>query len=225
MDQQKSKRIVISEEHNASSPSSNVKYDKNYNKYNQDVNSGEGRPRNSGEEKISGEEKTSGEEDRSSDNYDNSPFIIACEALLDKITVQYRQQREEIRDLIKLHRKELKSYKKHKKNKLLKDKSGFTKETPVPDGLAQFLKLEKGTLMSRPQVTALLCEEFKRRGLYYTEDKRVIRPDADVKKLFNLQDNVDSSINARDNNGLNFFNLQKYIAKCYNDYNGDIKTA
>ena len=162
---------------------------------------------------------SSGDDEKDDKSLDDSQFIKACEVLLNKITQNYREQRDEIRELMKLHKKELRANKKNNKYKKNKDKSGFTKPTPVPDKLAEFLKLEKGCLMSRPQVTALLYDEFKRRNLYYKKDERVIIPDNDVKKLFNLPKDADKSTDAKDKNGLNFYNLQKYIAQCYNDYN------
>lgn len=163
----------------------------------------------------------SDDENISSEHVENeeqdSEFVKKCDILLIKITKNYREQRDEIRNLIKLHKHELKNVNKNKKSKKIKDKIGFTKPSIVPDKLAEFLKLEKGTKMSRPELTKLLCIEFKKRNLFYKKDERVIIPDNDVKKLFCLPKDADKSTDPKDKNGLNFYNLQHYVAQCYNE--------
>jgi len=170
--------------------------------------------------------ENSSEELNDDTNNDQSiEFEQQCEFVLKKLTDNYREQREEIRNLIKLHNKDMKtiSKTKHKKNNHpKKDKSGFTKPSVIPDKLATFVGIKKGSVMSRTELTGLICNEFKKRNLYYEHDKRVIIPDEDVKKLFNLSDNAVKSTNPKDKDGLNFYNLQKYIAECYNEYNNTV---
>lgn len=149
---------------------------------------------------------------------EETEFTKKCEELIDKITKNYKEQRDEIRNLVKLHKKEMKTSKK-RKVKTTKDKTGFTKPSVVPDKLSTFLGLPKGTVMSRTELTGLLCKEFNKRNLYHKDDRRIIIPDDDVAKLFNLPKTAEKSSDPKDKNGLNFYNLQKYIAKCYNDFN------
>ena len=150
---------------------------------------------------------------------EDSEFTKKCEELIDKITKNYKEEREEIRNLVKLHKKELKNSKKKKTNSKKKDKTGFTKPSIVPDNLANFLGLQKGTVISRTELTGLLCKEFNKRNLYHQNDRRIIIPDEEVRKLFNLPKTAEKSSDPKDKNGLNFYNLQKYIANCYNDFN------
>ena len=149
----------------------------------------------------------------------DSKFEAQCELLIDKLTVTYKQQREEIRRLIKLHRSEMKHMRKSGKSSVKKDPTGFTKEEVVPDKLAEFLSLPKGSLSSRTLLTKQVYNEIKKRKLYYQNDGRVLRADADIMKLFNLSDSVNQSTDPKDKHGFNFYNLQKHIAKCYNDEN------
>lgn len=149
---------------------------------------------------------------------EESEFLKHCEDVLQKVTKNYKDLREEIRSLMKLHKKELKAMKK-KKPRSSKEQTGFTKPTLVPDKFLTFLKLEKGSKLSRTELTGLLCQEFKKRNLYHKNDRRIILPDDDVRKLFNLSKEADKSNNPKDKNGLNFYNLQKYIANCYNEFN------
>jgi hypothetical protein len=146
-----------------------------------------------------------------------SEFMKKCEILLNKLTKNYREHRDEIRNLMKLHKQELKKQSNKKKGRKSKDKIGFTKPGIVPNKLVEFLGLEKGTIMSRPEVTKLLCIEFKKRNLYHKKDERIIIPDNDVKKLFCLPKDADKSNDPKDKNGLNFYNLQHYVAQCYNE--------
>jgi hypothetical protein len=146
-------------------------------------------------------------------------FEQMCNELLQKITNNYREQKNDVRNILKQYHKEIKMTKKIKPIKKEKEKTGFTKPATVPDKLAKFVGIEVGTVMPRTELTALICKEFKKRNLYYAHDKRVIIPDNDVIMLFNLPKNAEKSTNPKDPNGLNFYNLQKYIAKCYEDYN------
>ena len=130
------------------------------------------------------------------ENINTNDFETQCDLILKKMTNNYRQQREERSD---------------------EDKSGFTNPSIVPDKLADYVGLEHGTIMSRTELTALICDEFKKKGLFLESDKRVIIPDDEVKKLFKLSDSASKSINPKDKDGLNFYNLQKYIAECYKE--------
>jgi chromatin remodeling complex protein RSC6 len=141
------------------------------------------------------------------------PFLLKCEELINKITKNYRSERDEIRELMKLYKKELKNKKNKKKNK----ETGFTKPEIVPEELANFIGIEKGTEMPRTELTKRVYKEIKRRGLFYKNDKRVLRADKEIQKMFKLKDNVNKINDPKDKEGFNFFNLQTYIAKCYNE--------
>jgi hypothetical protein len=143
-----------------------------------------------------------------------SEFEEECNKLLIKITENYREQRNDIRNLVKLYKKETKI--KQKKSKVV-NQSGFNKSCAVPNKLLDYLKIEKNTVMTRGKLTSLLSKEFEKRGLYHPTDRRIILPDDELKKLFNLPPNSDKSDDCKDPNGLNFYNLQKYIAIIYNE--------
>ncbi len=152
----------------------------------------------------------------------NSEFIIKCEDLIKEITINYKSQRDQIRNLIKLHKKELKNAKKNKSNNKPKAKTGFTKPSKVPDKIANFIGIEKGTLMPRTKVTSLLIEEFKKRNLLYHKDKRIIIVNGDIRKLFpKLPESKIQSTDPKDQNGLNLYNLQTYITYAYDDTEDD----
>ena len=47
------------------------------------------------------------------------------------------------------------------------------------------------------------------------KDKRILRTDPDIRRVLGVTEEVDMSIDPKDPNGLNFFTLQKHIAKVY----------
>lgn len=146
-----------------------------------------------------------------------SEFVIKCEEILKELTVTYKKQKDQIKDLIKLHKKELKKNQKAKNNYKARAKTGFTKESEVPDKLCEFLSLTKGTRLPRTKVTSLFIKECDKRGLLYSKDKRIIIPNGDIKKLFpKLADVKEISTDPKDPNGLNFYNLQHHLTDCYN---------
>jgi chromatin remodeling complex protein RSC6 len=136
---------------------------------------------------------------------ENDEFLNSCNKMLEELGEKYKQEKENIRKLMKLHKSTLKQAK----------KTGFTKPEKVPDALAKFVGLTKGTVMPRTDLTKKVYGIIKDRGLYYDKDGRVLRADKEIMELFNLTDQVNKSTNCKDENGLNFYNLQKYIAKCY----------
>lgn len=157
--------------------------------------------------------------DTNLDKYTNSDFEKQCDLLVKQLTNNYRQQREDIRNLVRLHRKEMK--KMNKKQKSIKEKEkkkkGFRKPTVVPDKLADYVGIERGKIMCRTELTGLICDKFKKDGLYLKNDKRIIIPDKEVMELFNLPESAKKSNDPKDPNGLNFYTLQTHIAKCYKD--------
>ena len=149
--------------------------------------------------------------------HEDPEFIIKCDALLEKITQDYRSNRDAIRDLKKQYRHEMKVAKKNCRKRKTSKKTGFTKSEVVPSKLAKLIGVEKGTTMPRTQLTKEIYAVIKDRGLYYDNDKRVLRADKELRKIFNLSKNVNESTNPHDVDGFNFFNIQTHIALCYNE--------
>lgn len=79
--------------------------------------------------------------------------------------------------------------------------SGFAMPSLLSDELYDFLKIEKGTLIPRKDVTKLINEYIKDNNLRKEEDKRKILPDSSLKKIFNCGDE----------DTVTYFNLQTYM--------------
>jgi chromatin remodeling complex protein RSC6 len=145
---------------------------------------------------------------------DDCEFIKQCDTLIDKINRSAKEQKNEIRQLKKLYKKSLKEAIKVKK-KEGKKKTGFTTDEIVPKDLAKLIGVEYGTKMPRTVLTSKVYNVLKERNLYYSGDKRVLRADDEIRHIFNLSKTVNESKDAKDEDGFNFFNIQKHIAKCY----------
>ena len=78
----------------------------------------------------------------------------------------------------------------------------FTKPTAISDALCQFLNVPKGTLMSRSEVTTLVCKYAKEHNLMA---KQVIKADAPMRKLLALTEKDE----------LKILNLQRYLKPHY----------
>ena len=148
-------------------------------------------------------------------------FMKLCDELINKINKNAKEQKNDIRILKKKYKKDIKFALKMKgrKNKG-KKKTGFTTDEVVPQKLAKLIGVTYGTKMPRTVLTSKVYNVIKERNLYYDEDKRVLRADDEIRQIFDLPIDVNNSKNAKDQYGFNFFNIQKYIAKCYqNDKN------
>lgn len=79
--------------------------------------------------------------------------------------------------------------------------SGFAKPTKISDELCGFLAVTKGTEMSRTDVTRHINKYVKEHGLFKKDNKRVILPNATLKKL----------LGCKDTDEVTYFNLQKWM--------------
>ena len=117
--------------------------------------------------------------------------------------------------------KRLESSYEHDINKAVKTKrkrngpvkaTGFVKELDLPKELAELINVPEGTKISMPTYTKKFYEMLKKNNLFYENDGRVLRANDQIKKVFNLPDSVNNSIDYKDKNGFNFYTLQKHIA-------------
>lgn len=113
------------------------------------------------------------------------------------------KQLNKMKQLEKLMKKNFKQTNKirNKKNKPKREPSGFAKPTKISEELCQFLKKPSGTEMARTEVTKYLTTYIKENKLQFEEDKRVILPDSQLKKLLNV----------KKGDKVTYFNLQKFM--------------
>ena len=99
--------------------------------------------------------------------------------------------------------------------------TGFGKVKPVPQSLKTLLNLDDNVEMTRPAVTKKLYEYIDTHNLRSEEDKRIIKVNDNLSKAFKLTKDQVKSINSsksvKDDTGLNFYNIQKYVATLYQE--------
>ena len=90
-----------------------------------------------------------------------------------------------------------------KKKKSVKSNkvSGFEKPTPISDELAKFVGEPNGTLMARTAISKKIHEYVKSNNLQDEKNRRIIIPDAKLKKL----------LKTGPNDTLSYFNLQRFL--------------
>ena len=83
-------------------------------------------------------------------------------------------------------------------------KSGFNMETPVPSKLIQYLDLEAGVYMARPQVFHLLNEKFKKDGLKNGQ-------------ITTLDKNAAQILGKEKNREIKFTGFQQFLKELYDE--------
>lgn len=164
---------------------------------------------------------------------EETPVDVA--SLIKDFTEHLKSHEKEVKDwkkklaqLQKLHTKELKS-KKKKRNTEKKDKqpAGFNKAKPIPEKLMDFFmknsivyyvkdkatkkdvehkaSISKGEELPRTLITRYLYGYIKKNNLKDDSDKRIIKPDKQLRDLFNLDETAT----------INFNNFQSLLGKLY----------
>lgn len=108
-------------------------------------------------------------------------------ATIEASVQQLKQLKQEVKIVSQLYNKEVKDNK-YKKKKV-KDVNkvyvphGFTKPVHISPELAEFLNVEKDTLIARPAVTKIISTYVKENKLSNEEDGSIFKTDKKLKKL------------------------------------------
>jgi len=124
---------------------------------------------------------------------------------LGSLRIQITQIQNQIRAVERVVKKEVKSLKKEagkNKTKGNRKPSGFAKPSKISPQLCVFMKKEKGVEVARTEVTQFLIQYIKDKNLPDPENKKIIKPDAQLTKLLDCGTQE-----------VTYFNLQKYMNK------------
>jgi upstream activation factor subunit UAF30 len=122
--------------------------------------------------------------------------IQARVALDNAIKVSAKAIEKKVAKLQKMMEKSTKK-RKTSQNKM----SGFEKPTAISDELAKFVGEQPGVMLARTAVSKKIHEYVKTNNLQNPANRRIINPDAKLKKL----------LNTTGKDELSYFNLQKYL--------------
>ncbi len=108
--------------------------------------------------------------------------------------------------------------------------TGFGKPCFVPSSLRSLLELKEDECVTRPSVTKKLYSYIQTNSLYSSTDKRLIRVNDQLSTALQLSPqevkDINSSNSVSDKQGLNFYNIQKYVARLYpKNANSDVEVA
>jgi len=95
----------------------------------------------------------------------------------------------------------LKEIEQQKKPAGKKSPSGFTKPTRISDELADFIGKERGTLISRPEVSKEIHKYISNNNLQDPALRRIIIPNNNLRKLLRIP--IDEQ--------LTYFNIQRWL--------------
>lgn len=105
--------------------------------------------------------------------------------------------------------------------------TGFGKPCFVPSTLRTLLKLGEDECVTRPTVTQKLYSYIKDNSLFDVNDKRLLRVNDNLSKALQLSSqevkSINSSTSTKDKQGLNFYNIQRYVARLYPKQETDVK--
>jgi len=135
-------------------------------------------------------------------------IIDKFDIIRDKISEQ-KNSLDDINKDIKTFEKLIKKFvnkyiKKETKPKKPRKKSGFALPSTISDELCEFMGIEKGTKVARPQVTQFLTTYIQNNNVINPDNKKIIIPDEKLMKL--LGDDIKDI-------ELNYFNIQTFMNK------------
>lgn len=119
--------------------------------------------------------------------------------LIKSLTMTVKKLEKQIAKDKKSLDKELKKKKNVKKTDRVLN--GFSKPGVVSDELKKFFNLGSDEMIARTEVTKKITSYCQEHKLQNEKDKRIIKPNKDLKKLLRLKDSDE----------LTYFNLQKYM--------------
>jgi len=109
-----------------------------------------------------------------------------------QLTQMFREQRADVKQLLRSHNREVKSARKNRKsnnaNRGSKQPSGFNRPQPVPkEFTVSPWNCDPDEQLPRTVLTKKVYDYVKLNNLQQDSDKRIIHPDSTVRKLFHLK--------------------------------------
>ena len=143
---------------------------------------------------------------------DSNPNDEVCEqfsgvlSTLSSFRSQITMLQNQVRALEKTVGKQMRTYAreaKKNKNKGNRKPSGFAVPTKISDELCLFMQKPKGSTAARTEVTQYIIKYIKDNDLQWTENRKIIKPNDDLKILLNVKENDE----------VTYFNIQRFMNK------------
>lgn len=158
-------------------------------------------------------------------------FNDSIKNALDEIVslkVQIRNLESTIRNVKNLYKEEMKTNKSSKRRQRKENgekqviNHGFVKPCAISESLAEFLGLEKGAFLARPDVTKLIAKYVNDNKLWGMKtnkqgenkvNRTIIKADSKLKKLFGEPTIYFSRKKPEEGKGYSYFNLHSYLKR------------
>lgn len=140
---------------------------------------------------------------------DECDFEDKIEEIRQELKDNYLQQKKlmnDFKELMTLHKKEVKLTAKSGNRSNSGKNTGFNKPEPIPMPLKKILKI-KEDMLPRSKITALMYQYFTDNKMYNKKTKKEIIPNQKIREIFGMEDN----------DVINFYNLQTWLKKVYNE--------
>ena len=143
---------------------------------------------------------------------DSNPNDEVCEqfsgvlSTLSSFRSQITMLQNQVRALEKTVGKQMRTYAreaKKNKNKGNRKPSGFAVPTKISDELCLFMQKPKGSTAARTEVTQYIIKYIKDNDLQWTENRKIIKPNDDLKILLNVKEDDE----------VTYFNIQRFMNK------------
>lgn len=136
------------------------------------------------------------------------PVFEQFDGILSTLTTfksQITSLQQQLRGLEKVVKRELtvarKAAEKKRQRKANRKPSGFAKPSAISSELCVFMSKEDGVHVARTEVTQFIIKYIKEHELQNPENRKIIVPDATLKKLLAVNENDE----------VTYFNLQKFM--------------
>ena len=159
----------------------------------------------------------------------NDPICKQYNELINDITLMYEQIsniKHNVKKFYKNYVKQLSRFNKLKKpNAKPRKPTGFRTLADVPPSIIKLLELKNGEKSTRPRITKQIYDYIDQHKLHDKNDNRLIRVNNKLAEALQLTPEqaatINNTSNYRDENGLNFYNIQKHIARVYSNFKLD----
>ena len=145
------------------------------------------------------------------ENFENKMDQIR-EALRENY-IQQKKLMNDLKEIMTLHKKEIKMSTKSGNRSNSGKHTGFNKPEPIPLPLKKLLKIDVDEL-PRSQITKLMYQYFTLNKMYNTKTKKEIIPNKKIIEIFGMQKG----------DVINFYNLQTWLKKVYNENTAEDNT-
>jgi len=136
------------------------------------------------------------------------PVFEQFDGILSTLTTfksQITSLQQQLRGLEKVVKRELmvarKAAEKKRQRKANRKPSGFAKPSAISSELCVFMSKDDGVHVARTEVTQFIIKYIKEHELQNPENRKIIVPDATLKKLLAVNENDE----------VTYFNLQKFM--------------